>query len=164
MIFRETRTVLLNAKVASRARSISTTIAQDVDVLVGGILYSTPVHGCTIGAMVDYNGAPSFLTASHCTSVMFGLDGVVATQAFGTSRRVGAETRDPGGYQCGIRVCRGSDAAIFGLDAGVLSSRGLIARTTYRSGPCGSVCASGSLYWDMLDPYFYVTDVASATT
>jgi hypothetical protein len=120
VIFRESRALLTTGRVATRVSSISNTIAQDVDVLVGGVLFSFPTGTCTIGAMVDYNGAASFLTGSHCTTTMFAPDGSVATQAFSNSRRVGAETRDVTGYLCGINQCRGSDAAIYGLDAGVL--------------------------------------------
>ena len=72
---------------------------------------------CTLGFVTTYppNGQRAFVTASHCTQIQWGLDGISFYQptapAFGNF--VGREVRDPRGWPCYVwRVCRWSDAAL----------------------------------------------------
>ncbi len=170
VVFRESHLALSTGRVG-RARTPGANLQSSLDTLVGGVLFTSrdsadvaALGTCTIGAIVDYSGSRGFLTASHCSQTEFSVDGAVAHQASNADHRVAFESADPSGYTCVIypfqRACRGSDASIFALDAGIYSSRGLIAKTTYASGqwPYGP----GSSTWDTSDPYFIITGTANS--
>ena len=88
---------------------------------------------CTLGFITrnPRNGAPAFVTNSHCTSTFWGNDGTWFSQHLNPNW-VGSEVRDPGGFGCflfNLWRCRYSDAALVQVsNAAVDWNR--IARTT----------------------------------
>jgi hypothetical protein len=71
---------------------------------------------CTLGFITlnPRNGAPAFVTNSHCTSTFWGNDGTWFSQHVNPNW-VGTEVSDPGGFNCGLFGwwrCRFSDAAL----------------------------------------------------
>lgn len=157
---------------AAASTMFSTTIYEHTDTLVGGIIVRTssasglPGGGpgdCTMGFVADRNGVRSFVTATHCTAVWGGgPDGTVMSQW--AVRQVGTETVDPNKSQCGLwDWCRNSDAALFALNGGIPSHRGLIARTSSRNAGYHNG-GSGSRNVDPNRPYFFVTATSGAVS
>ena len=135
----------------------STNLIFMADTLAGGFLI-TP-YGCTIGIVGDSANVRVFVTASHCSSSVYHVDGTRYQQ--GDGRYVGAESADPlsnsqycsfinGGYHC--YPGRGSDANLVRIFAGIPSRRGVIARPSTRvSG------GAGPTDLDQARPWIYVT-------
>jgi len=146
-------------------RRYGPTIQSTVDTITGGIQMERQGHACTIGVIAIHNSAPSVLSNSHCSETLFSYDGDSIEQATTTSpgRRVGHETVDPVGTTCYGYPCRGSDAALFGLESGILYYPGMIARSTSRSGPATYTLANRSMTWDTSNPYFYVRNTVTPT-
>ncbi len=106
---------------------------------------------CTLGFITrnPANGAPSFVTNSHCTSSFWAPDGIMFSQHL-NNLWVGREVRDPQPFGCaffGIIKCRFADAALVEVN-GAAVSPGLIGRTTFWGGPM----ASGSIIINQLLP------------
>lgn len=133
--------------------------AQSSDPLFGGLEIALEwsagdFHGCTLGFVAQRNGQTGLVSASHCTSGMYGPDNNTVHQLAG--RHVATETVDPYGYTCGVlSECRGADA--FFAPAGATSMAvGLLARTSYTNlGGLGG--GNGSLLLDPANPYWMVT-------
>jgi hypothetical protein len=112
---------------------------------------------CTLGFITrnPANGAPAFVTNSHCTSSFWGNDGIWFSQHL-NNNWVGREVRDPGGFHCGLFGwwrCRYSDAALVQVsNANVDWNR--IAHTTFWGAGYG---AWGSI--TVAPPAFNVTGV-----
>lgn len=91
--------------------------------------------GCSIGFPATRNGIDGFVIASHCTEVMYGLDGETFSQPT-LGPQVGTEHVDPpplSAVQCfDPDPCRHSDAAF--IEASVPLDFAKIARTTVRAG------------------------------
>lgn len=80
------------------------------DSIAGGMLINsyTANSSCSLGFVAVRNGQRGFVTNSHCTRTIFGLDyDSWFDQYFGATAQ---EIVDPNGYQCGLRTCRGADA------------------------------------------------------
>jgi hypothetical protein len=134
------------------------TLQQFQRPLQGGWQIQNAAGGiCTLGFITrnPANGAPAFVTNSHCTSSFWGLDGISFSQHLNPNW-VGREVRDPGGFGCflfGLWRCRFSDAALVQVtNATVDWNR--IARTTGWGWPYG---AWGSI--TVAPPAFNVTGV-----
>jgi hypothetical protein len=104
--------------------------------LMGGYQIQNPGGGtCTLGFITTnpVNGAPAFVTNSHCTNTYWGFDGV----AFGQAQwwqGVGNEVRDPNGFRCFLwGRCRFADAAL--VQANVNTAINQVARTTWWGTP-----------------------------
>lgn len=104
--------------------------------LMGGYQIQNPGGGtCTLGFITrnPTNGAPAFVTNSHCTNTYWGFDGV----AFGQAQwwqGVGNEVRDPIGFRCFLwGRCRFADAAL--VQVNVPTAINQIARTTWWGTP-----------------------------
>jgi hypothetical protein len=168
VVFVTRKTASANGRMLKNAR-YGYSLTSAVDTMVGGLNYiykwaSNPANGggCTIGTIVDYGGSPAMLSASHCSENSFVPNGDVAYQSYATDPRFAHETVDAAGYTCGLRTCRGSDANIWPLDAGVKSLQGLIAKTTSSTSTWGT---AGSIIWNSSDPYFItIAYVASITS
>jgi hypothetical protein len=113
---------------------------------------------CTLGFITrnPSNGAPAFVTNSHCTNSYWAYDGIAFSQHL-NNLFVGREVRDPGPFRCGIFNlfrCRYSDAALVQVtNAQVSPNR--IGRTTYWGGPQ----QVGSIVIDNANPTLAVTGV-----
>ncbi|MEA3246428.1 MAG: hypothetical protein U9Q74_09760 [Gemmatimonadota bacterium] len=164
--YREATIPRLAIAKGSYRRRFGSTIQSTVDTITGGIQMERQGHACTIGVIALYNSAPSVLSNSHCSETLFSYDGDSIEQATTTSpgRRIGHETVDPPGTSCYGYPCRGSDAALFGLESGILYYTGMIARTASRAGPATYTLADGSKTWDASNPYFYVSNTVTPTT
>jgi hypothetical protein len=136
------------------------------DSLMGGVKITTDSGSCSIGAVVDSAGSTRLLTASHCSHVMWHLDGsAVRTGAFDN---IGHETADPDPSVTCILPCRyhrGSDDALFSMDStyGVAhAKRGVIARTTSRD----SSNLTGTIHVSLssTSPFLYIANTVSAST
>ena len=103
--------------------------------LMGGYQIQNTGGTCTLGFITTNprNGAPAFVTNSHCTSTYWGFDGV----AFGQAQwwqGVGSEVRDPDGFPCFLwGRCRFADAAL--VQVNVPTAINQIARTTWWGTP-----------------------------
>ena len=118
---------------------------------------------CTLGFLAKHAGTTRFVTASHCSSHKYALDGANVFQPSLGSNLIGTEVLDPFGFQCTIYYvswlwCRNSDAALFGLAPGVSGEVGLLARTQVRNGG-GANGASTTGNWDQANPYWIVDAV-----
>lgn len=110
---------------------------------------------CTLGFITrnPANGAPAFVTNSHCTSTFWGLDGIWFSQHLNPNW-VGREVRDPNGFWCfWIFRCRYSDASLVQVSNATVDWN-RIARTTFWGFPYG---AWGSI--TVAPPPFNVTAV-----
>jgi len=168
------------ARPATRARleaprlPLASSLDGTSNEIVGGILWSRSLPGgqqgqCTVGTVAVRSGVTGFVSGSHCTSVWFGDDGVLAYQPTAGSQHVATETRDPTGSMCyytgnedwwGWYACRFSDAAFFASTGLLPMQKGLIARTTYSSGPGGST--PGSTLIDSNNKYFIISAIESS--
>ena len=130
--------------------------------LTGG--YEIGPLGCPMTTGVHRGTEQLALTASHCTSVSYGLDGGWMSQPY-SGTHFGAEVTDPSPYSCGTlfspKKCRKSDAAAYDASAADLFpgetlawAPGLIARTTYSSP--GTSMTDGSIVIDTLNPAWTV--------
>jgi hypothetical protein len=115
---------------------------------------------CTLGFMTrnPAGGAPAFVTASHCTSTLWGLDGTMFSQNV-NNLWVGREARDPAPFVCPPPIssnirCRNSDAALVQVNSGVTVAPGRIARTEFWSTGWGNL---GSIDIDSLAPSLVIT-------
>jgi hypothetical protein len=115
---------------------------------------------CTLGFMTrnPRGGAPAFVTASHCTSTFWGLDGTMFSQNV-NNLWVGREARDPAPFTCPpphspINKCRHSDAALVQVNSGVTVAPGQIARTEYWATGWGN---PGSIDIDSTAPSLLIT-------
>ena len=75
----------------------------------------------------DYSGDLGFLTASHCSETVGGVDGSVTFRQNGDSNPVGVEAIDPW-FSCGWN-CKLADAAWYEFESGRDADFALIART-----------------------------------
>lgn len=100
---------------------------------------------CTLGFITrnPANGAPAFVTNSHCTNSYWALDGISFSQNL-NNLWVGREVRDPAPFGCalfGLIRCRWSDAAIVQVTNATVAP-GKIAKTSFWAfgyGPNGSI-------------------------
>ncbi|MCC6318209.1 MAG: hypothetical protein IT361_11010 [Gemmatimonadaceae bacterium] len=131
-----------------------TTLTANADTVVGGLAIgqNSPGWTCTIGFTAEHpTWGQGFVTASHCTSDIWNVDGRVANQAWGGTL-AGTEVADPGPWNCGVlHLCRRSDAALFQRGAGKPLVRGLVAR------PSGI----GQTGVNPSDPYFVVVGTSN---
>jgi hypothetical protein len=104
--------------------------------LMGGYQIQNNSGGvCTLGFITrnPANGAPAFVTNSHCTNTYWGFDGVGFGQAWWW-QGVGREVRDPNGFRCFLwGRCRFADAALVQVDAQTAINQ--IARTQWWGTP-----------------------------
>ena len=92
---------------------------------------------CTLGFNVDIAGTRSFITNSHCTNTQGGVEGTTYAQPVRNTAAdlIATEVADPA-YSSSLsgcsanKVCRRSDASRAQYNAGVVSARGVIAKTT----------------------------------
>lgn len=126
-----------------------TNLVTTADTAIGGlgIGQNSPPWTCSVGFTADHpSWGLGFVTASHCTADVWGVDGRIANQVWGGTL-AGTEVGDPGPWSCGIfQLCRRSDAAFFQRSGGRPMVRGLIARPQ----------ALGSTAVNPGDPYFIV--------
>jgi hypothetical protein len=124
-------------------------VRQNVDLtdffrpLTAGFLVSTNQSRCTLGFIVDWFGAPTFMTASHCTDQFWAPDGVQFFQPLPPAA-VGHEWIDPAPFACMGLNCRRSDAALVRVHEPVNFAR--IARTL----------GFGSITLDPGNPFFQI--------
>lgn len=148
-----------SASVTPTHRSAVTTFAPNrindqVGQIVGGVGIGWHATGggwggpCTLGLAALTPSGPRAVTASHCSPTVWGVDGTLLSQA-PNGRSIATEVQDAAGYTCGIRTCRGSDAALYSYTSGILSLPGLIARMQ----------GDGSDYWDQTNSYWQVFGV-----
>ncbi|WP_309671413.1 hypothetical protein [Gemmatimonas sp.] len=104
--------------------------------------------GCTSGFTMRKGSGFRIVTASHCSSSEWSVDASLIKNSPQTNL-VGTESEDPSGYSCGLRTCRGSDAAAFTPPSGVALDVGYIARMR----------GFGQLYEDSTASYWIVSDV-----
>lgn len=123
--------------------------------LVAGYRIYVPEGWCTLGPVVVYNGNGSALTASHCSSIIYGLDGTQFQTTNGAV--IGSEVLDPS-PTCGSK-CRRSDATLMNLQAGVPYDFGRVARTTDVASNWG---VAGSLNVDQSNPTLDLIDEEDA--
>jgi len=112
-----------------------------------GVLAGTEITpGCTLGFVARHSdGTSVMVTASHCTSTMWGLDPSTVSycQPYcgypdGVGGYVGAEWRDPAARSCAYQgPCRNSDVASIGNP--YMSDFGWVALPTYGDPDSGSV-------------------------
>lgn len=122
-------------------------LAGGLQIVVGGS------SGCTMGFAAMRDGVAGLVSASHCTSLMFNPDGDAVSQVF---RSAGNESVDPNAYTCGVRRCRGADAAFFSSNGNLEMGVGLIARTTFKNN--GDLNGGlGSTVFDQQNPYWFIT-------
>jgi hypothetical protein len=139
----------------------NTTLQQFHRPLEGGWQIQNANGGiCTLGIMTSNpaGGAPSFVTASHCTANLWRLDGTLFSQNV-NNLWVGREARDPRPFPCffwGFIKCRYSDAALVQVNSGVAVSPGTIARTEYWGSLWGD---PGSIDVDGANPTLAITGV-----
>jgi hypothetical protein len=139
----------------------NTTLQQAHQPLEGGWQIQSQ-HGpiCTLGFITNNpsGGAASFVTASHCSSKFWGLDGTWFSQNV-NPLWVGREARDPKPFGCylwGFVKCRYSDASLVQVNSGIPVAPGGIARTEY----WGSLWAdTGSIVVDSTAPSFVIAAV-----
>jgi hypothetical protein len=111
---------------------------------------------CSLGFNALRGGVSGFITASHCTDVINGLDSTAKYQPQVTNSTwyIGSEAADPNRYTGGDcpanYECRWADAAFFRYAAGVSTDFGTIARTT------GSSRTSGSKIIDPVEGRFRI--------
>ncbi len=133
---------------------------QSSDPLFGGLAIAlewsaTDYHACTLGFVAQRNSTLGLVSASHCTSGMYGPDNNPVHQTAG--RRVATETVDAYGYTCGfLSECRGADAFFAPSNNAIGMAVGLIARTTFSNGG-GLSGGNGSRLIDQAKPYWMVT-------
>ena len=115
---------------------------------------------CSIGFMTKNpaGGAPSFVTASHCTGTLWALDGMLFSQNV-TNLWVGREARDPKPFTCpppisSFNKCRYSDAALVQVNSNVTVAPGQIARTEFWGTLWGN---PGSIVIDSTAPSLLIT-------
>jgi hypothetical protein len=142
------------ARMAMMLDSYST-LQDNGSPFMGGLVIRP--RGCTATVALDYNGSRHLATNSHCTNVLYEVDGIVLFQHDGVSR-LGVETQDPlfSVYQ-GFRS-RYSDGALALVDAGVPTRRGAIARPSARNGG-GWSGGYGTLTINPTRSFFTVTQV-----
>ncbi len=84
------------------------------DPLAGGqqIVRGGSLDGCTVGFVAQRNGILGFVTASHCSSMMFFPDFSQWSMLPNSPPVLAMESVDPSYYTCGIAAynCRGADA------------------------------------------------------
>lgn len=107
------------------------TLRDNGSPFIGGLEIQSPT--CTATLAVDYNGSRHLAMASHCTDIIYEVDGHEVFQHDGVSR-IGVETQDPLFTLFNGARSRYSDAALALIDAGVQTRRGAIARPTGRNG------------------------------
>lgn len=110
------------------------TLTSYVRPTVGGLQIAFSSYICTLGFNALLAGTSGYVTNSHCTNSMFGLDGTQHYQPTVSSMNsIGVEHVDPAGFTGGVcpqgYVCRYSDA-VFGRYTSASSSLGKIARTS----------------------------------
>ncbi|HEX8211817.1 MAG TPA: hypothetical protein VF584_16700 [Longimicrobium sp.] len=134
------------------------TLQQQWQPLEGGWQIQNANNGtCTLGFITrnPSNGAPSFVTASHCTGALWSLDGIAFSQPI-NPLWVGREVRDPRPFACfWFYRCRYSDAALVQVNTNVAVAPNRIGRTLGWGGPG----AWGSITIDPANPRFAVTAV-----
>jgi hypothetical protein len=100
----------------------------------GGTQINFPGYLCSLGFNADYNGAASFVTASHCTNTQGGTEGTTYGQPLLSGGVIATEAADPvyvaGGSCSAGKVCRSSDASRALYNGSAASARGVIAKTT----------------------------------
>lgn len=147
------------------------TLGDPTAPLRGGMEILFPLNGgqfyqCTLGFLMDYQGARRFVTNSHCSGFFFGGDGQAYAQGSDPSYTpyIGSEWHDSHGQICPgypiagypPLVCRESDSNISTTADPAAPGIGTIVRTTYRNGG-GLSGGYGSLTIDATSPYFTVT-------
>jgi hypothetical protein len=112
------------------------TLRSSVRPVVGGLQINFTQYLCTLGFNALRNTQRSFITTSHCTTIVGGAEGTIYYQPTKTLAPVaiGTEVSDPAYFQnsngCPIRTrCRFSDAARARYASGISFSLGKIART-----------------------------------
>jgi hypothetical protein len=139
----------------------NTTLQQAHQPLEGGWQIQNANGGiCTLGFTTSnpQGGAPSFVTASHCTSNLWRLDGTWFSQPV-NNLWVGREVRDPRPFGCflwGFIKCRYSDAALVQANSNIAVAPGLIARTEFWGSLWGD---PGSIDVDAAAPTLAITGV-----
>lgn len=168
----DTAALLLRPAVGTKDATSSTamypsSIDAQADEIIGGlgIVWTGSSGGsgtCTIGFTALVSGVSRFVTASHCSQIKYNTDSATIHQGpWITAPIIGKEISDPTGAACYSApwfgtTCRASDAALFAYVSGAPPAHiGLIAKTTYRSGP-GRSASTGSKALDPWGPYFVV--------
>jgi len=147
-------------------------LTSKVRPVVGGLAHAVTFNGisqlvpwCTFAFNARYNSTDVILTASHCTSRIYGNDltpTVFYQNTINQLDRIGSESYDPAatGASCVnpngyFEHChRFSDASMILYDAGVSFNLGYLARTASRSMTWGT---DGSKTIDAANPRFRIT-------
>lgn len=119
---------------------------------------------CTFAFNAQYQGANVVLTASHCTSTVFGQDAgttLFYQNVITSGDLVGNESYDPPGFYKNGAYGRYSDAAMITYQAGVSFQLGSIARPLSHGNGWG---VAGSTVIDGSNPQFTITGVISYPT
>ena len=129
-------------------------VSESPSTLAGGLsIVVGTTSGCTLGFAAVRDGVNGLVTNSHCTRLMYNPDADPMFQL--SNRQVGTESVDPNAYTCGVRRCRGADAAFFTSTGAVPLGVGLLFRTTYANGG-GLAGGNGSLIVEQTRPYWVV--------
>lgn len=111
--------------------------------------------GCTLGFNAVIGGQNRFVTASHCSTTQYVIDGGAQRQATSLDAIIGTELHDRERTEsCSgdtRRFCRRSDSSIYGYSAGISPDFGYIARTLSVGNG-----AAGSLVVDAANPRFRI--------
>jgi hypothetical protein len=152
-------------KIQVMARTAPNTELTDfVRPVMGGLANAATFNGveqitpwCTFGFNGKYQGANVVLTASHCTSQLFGTDGTPTLfyqNIVTPGDLVGNEWQDPPLFCIGISCGRYSDAAMITYQGGVSFELASIARPLSHSDTWG---VAGSTTIDASNPHFDIT-------
>jgi len=152
------------ASYGASAFTTDTSLKAGGDTLVAGLeirrsLTFPNYELCTIGAIIDWKGTRYAVTASHCSTTMYGLDAGDSWHQVDNALYVGNEAWDTTSNSTyGLLPARNSDAALIAIDT-MPSMRGVIARTTSRSNGSG-----GSRTVNTSTPFLYVSTTSGTPT
>ncbi len=110
---------------------------------------------CSLGPPVPAGPAPAYFTASHCTPAFWANTGVNFFQnVVLAANLIGPEINDPAGWACGGGwICRRSDAARVGINAGVPAANQIARTTGFAVGWApGSINMAGVVPFNVVNP------------
>ena len=151
-----------SARGASRAARLDAgeNIAGPYSTLAGGESVTMPNGSCAVAFIGVFQGMQVLASASHCSTVVFGLDHSQVAMPY-PGGTVGSEVADPSPtsnlcnfWFIGCLQARGSDGTLYSVNPNAPTMRGAIARTQTRGSSSTVVSAS--------HPWFYITSTATS--